>query len=323
MAGKPPRIETQQDRTKRFDPETFNVIRTEVAPKVGGNVNDAVKLTADHFKANDQNDLSAVAPDEVRDAMEPILASHVSQAEEEDEGREDVRTRLSKAAIEEFEMKDASRWNRKFRVGDLIAWLGTKGYNEKNLAGPEVVDEFVAETEKLVDRQVDGPENSVCALVTAGLVVRVVDDTGKEQNVEVKCISASGFAFTPVSEHIVLPDRSVLKHASGPLEGKPVRKGSYMVPPNQMLPPGTTVRKIGPVCPRCAGFLHKRSGGAIRFFDSARADDIVAGAEARKAASQGLEALAEGARRHRPPVQQPGTNKGADNRWQPRRRRGN
>lgn len=315
MAGRPRKIEFKDDKKKgAFEPATFDVIRTKLAPMVGGNVNYAVKLAADYVKANGKSDLSAIDANEVLDALKEIAATHKPQEGEDDErGGVDIKTLLNDAAVAEFDRKDQSRWNRKFRVGQLVEYLTAKGYGEKNLASPEVVDAFVAETEKLVDRKVDGPENSVCAFRTAGLTVRVTGEDGQEKDVEVQCISDINFRFTPVSEQIMLRDRSLLSHREGDLAGKPVRNGSYMV---------NRAEKVGPVCPRCVSYLVKNSDRAIRFFDSARADEIVAGIQTRRSAQQGLAALAGDAasRRRRPPVQSGARN--MPGQWTTRRNRG-
>lgn len=312
MAGRPKKIELKSDKKGTFDKPAFQVLYDNRA-KVGGNAGYFVKLAADHFKANGVTDLSSVGTDEMKDALPAIIARHQPQEGEDDDRGVDVKTLLNDGAITEFDRKDQSRWHRKFRVGQLVEYLTAKGYGEKNLAGPEVVDAFVAETEKLVDRKVDGPENSICAFRTAGLTVRVTGDDGQEKDVEVQCISDANFRFTPVTEQIVLGDRSLLLHREGPLAGKPVRNGSYMV---------NCGEKVGPVCPRCASFLVKASDRAIRFFDSARADEIVAGVQARRASQQGLAALAGDAasRRRRPPVQSGTRN--MPGQWTPRRTRG-
>lgn len=166
---KPRKLVTQRDTSKDpFVGDTFEAIRLEVAPKVGGNVGYAVglgcqhyvgvepgsgiKLTADQLKVT-----RAVSADQLRDDMAKIIALRKSMDGEDD--REDFRDFHSDAANDLFARGE---WKGKFRVGDEIAYVKSLGYSKDKFAGPDVVNAFVAlmdaqkaELNRLLDEQPD------------------------------------------------------------------------------------------------------------------------------------------------------------------------
>ena len=93
----------------------------------------------------------------MKDALAAIVARH--KPEEGEDEREDFRDYHSDAANDLFARGE---WRNKFRVGDEIAYVKSKGHSKDNLAGPDVVNAFVAlmdarkeELTKLLDEQPD------------------------------------------------------------------------------------------------------------------------------------------------------------------------
>lgn len=156
MAGKPGKIVLKSDKKGAFEKGAFQVLYDNRA-KVGGNAGYFVKLAADHFKANGREDLSAVTADEMKDALAAIVARH--QPQEGEDERKDFRDYHTDAANDMFARGE---WRGKFRVGDEIAYVESLGHSKDNLAGPDVVNAFVAlmearkaELDRLHDEQPD------------------------------------------------------------------------------------------------------------------------------------------------------------------------
>lgn len=156
MAGRPKKIELKEDKKGTFDEPAFKVLYENRA-KVGGNAKYFVKLAAAHFNENGQADLSGVTASEMKDALSAIIARH--QPQEGEDEREDFRDFHTDVANDMFARGE---WRKKFRVGDEIEYVKSKGYSKDNLAGPDVVNAFVAlmdarkeELKKLLDEQPD------------------------------------------------------------------------------------------------------------------------------------------------------------------------
>lgn len=71
MAVKPKKIVLKSDDLKRFGAEVFDLVRIQLAPKVGGNVNLGVKLAAEYFAPRKPGEVTAA---EMGDAIPQITA---------------------------------------------------------------------------------------------------------------------------------------------------------------------------------------------------------------------------------------------------------
>lgn len=290
MASKPKHIEIKSDKKNAFVPEAFEVLRTALAPKIGGNVNYGVKIAADYFKANGKSDLSTIGANEVLDALKAIAATHKPQEGEDDE-RGDVRAMIDDDSVDGW---NAGEWRNQGWATDLIEALKVAGYGDQNRAPKAFVAKFFAENVAKLDKQVDGPEGSQCAL-------------GE------KCTSVPNYRFTPMSQNVLNYDGSIKTHnkEGSPLFGQPIRAGQYMVDREKQ-------EVVGPVCHHDVTALRRLE---VEFNDRVGAERKVTGMQKRETANAGLAEIAGNAvRRHRPPVQESGSRKMPDS-WTTRRNR--
>lgn len=153
--AKPKHIVTKSDEQKKFSDEVFNnLIRIQLAPKVGGNVNLAVKLAAEHFAPRMP---ATVTVAEMGDAIPQIAVKFETETKKQppaNDGRLPLNDEVQK-------MWDSGTWKGKLTVHGLRQRFAAEIKDGVDLTR-SMIDAYVAEqaTEKakiveLVDEKVD------------------------------------------------------------------------------------------------------------------------------------------------------------------------
>lgn len=120
----------------RLRPEAFEVARLDLAPKLNGNVNFAVKTVADFVAPRK---LGEVTADEIRASLDAIVA----KTKAGDAGDND-RLPLSGEAQDEWVRKNASRWYKKFSVEDVRERFSAEIRGGETIT-PEMLDTLATE----------------------------------------------------------------------------------------------------------------------------------------------------------------------------------
>lgn len=108
--AKPRKIVLKSDNDKKFGSEVFDLIRTQLASKIGGNVNLGVKLAAEHFAPRMPGKITA---DEMLAAISKIAAEFEAEsARKPDNGRLPLNDEAQK-------LWDSGQWRGKLTVYGL------------------------------------------------------------------------------------------------------------------------------------------------------------------------------------------------------------
>lgn len=151
---KPKKIVLVVDDQKRFGAEVFDLIRTKLAPMVGGNVNFGVKLAADSFVPRKPGEVTVA---EMRDAIPQIAAKFTAEAKQPTNGS-DGRLPLNDEAQKFW---DSGEWRGKLTAHGLRQRFAAEIKDGVDLTRSMVeayVTEQVAEKAKvseLVDEKAD------------------------------------------------------------------------------------------------------------------------------------------------------------------------
>lgn len=318
---KPKKIEFKSDKKgDTFEKSAFQVLYDNKA-KVGGNAGYFVLLAADHFKENGRTDLLAVTASEMKDALVAIIARHKQQEGESE--REDFRDFHTDAANDMFARGE---WKGKFRVGDEIAYVKSLGHSKDNLAGPDVVNAFVAlmdarkeELKKLLDEQPD--KDASPAACQASRHYGEAKPFQPNQRYAIRWEDGK-----PVG-------RKIHEHGGGE-----IMSGDYLVnddvawdaisgaTPEQLKEDvlklaGESFRLYCHDCQVSANRETKPGEPKIIFRPMAGVRAKLEAMKKRASGSSEARSFEAGARRRRPPVQRTGSDKMPDS-WSPRRNRG-
>lgn len=110
--AKPKKIVLKSDDLKRFGAEVFDLVRTKLAPKIGGNVNLGVKLAAEHFAPRKPGEVTVV---EMETAI-PVIAAKFEVETKRPSGNDDGRLPLNDEAQK---LWDSGQWRGKLTVHGL------------------------------------------------------------------------------------------------------------------------------------------------------------------------------------------------------------
>ncbi len=136
MAGKPKTIVLKSDEQKKFSAEVFDLVRTQLAPKVGGNVNLAVKLAAEYFAPRLP---AAVTATDLGDAIPQIAAKFTDESRQQ--ASNTGRLPLNDETQKEW---DSGRWRGKFTVHGLRSRFAAELKDGVDLT-TSMLDAYVAE----------------------------------------------------------------------------------------------------------------------------------------------------------------------------------
>ncbi|MDO8574784.1 MAG: hypothetical protein Q7R61_00675 [bacterium] len=112
--AKPKKIVLASDSQKKFGAEVFDLVRTKLAPMVGGNVNLGVKLAAEHFAPRMP---ATVTVAELEDAISKIAAKFAEESKTE---KRDNGGRLP-LNDEAQKLWDSGQWRGKLTVHGLAS----------------------------------------------------------------------------------------------------------------------------------------------------------------------------------------------------------
>lgn len=113
MAGKPKTIVLKSDDQKKFGPEVFDLIRTGLTPKIGGNVKLGVKLAAEAFAPRMP---ATVTVAEMGDAISQIVVKFEAESSKQPINGNDGRLPLNDEAQK---LWDSGEWRGKLTVHGL------------------------------------------------------------------------------------------------------------------------------------------------------------------------------------------------------------
>lgn len=137
MAVKPKTIVLVSDGQKKFGSEVFDLIRTKLAPSVGGNVNLGVKLAAEHFAPQMP---ATVTVAEIGDAIVKIAAKFEAESKQPVNGN-DGRLPLDDVAQK---MWDTGQWRGKLTVHGLRQRFAAEIKDGVNLS-TSMIDAYATE----------------------------------------------------------------------------------------------------------------------------------------------------------------------------------
>ena len=178
--AKPPRIKLDSDNQKKFSAEVFDLIRTKLAPKVGGNVNLGVKLAAEYFavqeilidgeKKEKPRMPATVTAVEMGDAIPKIAEQFAESAKKKSLANDDGRLPLTNG-FDANVLNKHSKPDNAQAMWDLGRWKGlitirglTAKYAVEIAAGgkltEELVDGYAAELKAEKAKLNEGLENA-------------------------------------------------------------------------------------------------------------------------------------------------------------------
>jgi len=138
MPPRPKKIVLKSDEQKKFGAEVFDLVRTKLAQMVGGNVNLAVKLAAEHFAPRKP---STVTVAEMEDAISKIASKF--EAESSKPAANGGRLPLNDEAQENW---DSGQWRGKLTVHGLRQRFAAEIEDGVDLT-TSMLDAFKAELE--------------------------------------------------------------------------------------------------------------------------------------------------------------------------------
>lgn len=175
--ARPKTIVTKSDEQKKFSGEVFDLIRTKLAPVVGGNVNFAVKLAADSFTPRKPGEVTAV---EMGDAIPQIIAKFAADAKQPVNSNDD-RLPLNDEAQK---LWDSGTWKGKLTIHGLRDRFKAEIKDGVDLTKSMVeayVAELAAERAKVVELLDEQPDPDKKELVACVFVAHRGDEDDDRQ----------------------------------------------------------------------------------------------------------------------------------------------